>query len=151
MERAREACLRFLEHRPHSRFELLTKLRRKGMSDAVSKQVLDRLTRVGLVDDAAFARAWVESRQRRRPQGRRGLAAELAKRGVSREVVEAVLSEQKETEGDLETALRALEPKKTQLRNLSREAAQRRASQFLLRRGFDYGTAREAVERFLET
>lgn len=150
VERARETCLRVLEHRPHSRLELLTKLRRKGIPDGVSNPVLDRLTEVGLVDDDAFARAWVASRQRRRPQGRRGLQAELLKRGVHRDIVTAVLEDTLNAEDALAAAQRALAPKTAQLRGLAPDAAQRKAAQFLLRRGFDYETARLAVERALK-
>jgi regulatory protein len=66
-------------------------MRRKGVPAAAAEAVLGRLADVGLIDDAAFARAWVESRHHARGLGRRSLAAELKQRGVPGEEVSAAL------------------------------------------------------------
>ena len=58
----REACLQLLAVRPRSRAELGQRLRRKGYETAQIEPVLDRLTQVELIDDAAFAQTWVQSR-----------------------------------------------------------------------------------------
>lgn len=83
---AREICLRLLTARPRSRAELQTALRRRGVPDEVSEQVLDRLDDVGLVDDPAFAEAFVHSQHAYRGLGRRALSAELRRRGVTGDV-----------------------------------------------------------------
>ena len=59
---AREICLRQLAVRPRTRAELAGALAKRGISEEVSAQVLDRYDEVGIIDDAAFARAWVTSR-----------------------------------------------------------------------------------------
>jgi regulatory protein len=144
-ERAREICLSALERRMRSRFELDQILRRKGVPAEVGDPVLERLTAAGLVDDAAFARAFVESRQRSRPRGKRGLSAELRKKGIAPAVIELVLAEREEAENPVEEARRAVAAKLRSLAGKPPALVRQRAEQFLLRRGFDYETIREAL------
>src|SRR3954468_7367912 len=93
MEVAREICLGQLAVRPRTRAELATALRRKGVDDDVAAQVLDRYDEVGIIDDEAFARAWVTSRHHSKGLARRALAGELRQRGVDGETVGAALGE----------------------------------------------------------
>jgi regulatory protein len=97
---AQGICLRLLTARPRSRAELGDALRRRGIPDEVSEPVLDRLSEVGLVDDAAFAAVVVHSGHRHRGLGRRALSTGLRRRGVPdeiiREAVAAVRSEDEE-------------------------------------------------------
>lgn len=86
-ERARQVCLRMLTAAPRTSAQLADAMRRKGVPDEAAQAVLARLAEVGLIDDAAFARAWVESRHHSRGLARRALAAELEKRGVRGEDV----------------------------------------------------------------
>ena len=85
-------CLRLLTARARTRAELEGQLAKRGYSDVVSKSVLDRLTQVGLVDDAEFAEQWVRSRRVNAGKGKRALAAELRTRGVDDEVITATLA-----------------------------------------------------------
>ena len=84
-ELAREICLRQLAVRPRTRAELARALARRGISEETAAEVLDRYDEVGMIDDAAFARAWVTSRHAGRGLARRALANELRKRGVDAE------------------------------------------------------------------
>jgi regulatory protein len=98
---ARDVCLRLLTVRPRTRAELDTALRRRGFDDEVIAEVLDRYTDVGMIDDEAFARAWVTSRHEGRGLARRALAGELHRKGVAPETVGAALGE---LSGDAEAA-----------------------------------------------
>jgi regulatory protein len=112
--------------------------------------VLDRLAEVGLVDDEAYARVFVAERQRTRPRGPRGLAAELAARGIAAEVIDRVLRDAREAEDPVQAAARAAAPKVRSLRGKPREEIRRKAEQFLLRRGFGYETIREALDGLVD-
>lgn len=85
---AQGICLRLLTARPRSRAELADALRRRGVPEEVGEPVLDRLSEVGLIDDAAFAESVVHSAQRHRGLGRRALRTELRRRGVPSEIVD---------------------------------------------------------------
>src|SRR5277367_869513 len=88
---ARQICLRLLTIAPRTRAQLAQALHRRGVPDEAAETVLSRFADVGLIDDAAFARAWVESRHYSRGLSRRSLSAELRRQGVeSDEIREAV-------------------------------------------------------------
>jgi regulatory protein len=96
-----EAAATFLAVRPRSVAETRNRLRHLGYPPAIVDTVLERLADVGYLDDEAFARAWVESRDRARPRGQNSLRRELALKGVERDVVEAVLMERAEPDPDV--------------------------------------------------
>jgi len=144
-ERVREICLRSLERRMRSRRELERVLQRKGIDPEAAAPVLDRLAEVGLIDDEHYARVFVASRQRTRPRGSRGLAAELGQRGIAPEIVARILAEEGESTDPVETARRAVAPKLRSLSGRPPEEVRRKAEQFLLRRGFSYGEAKAAL------
>jgi regulatory protein len=89
---AREVCLRLLTMSPRTRSQLAEALQRKNVPEDVAERVLGRFSEVGLIDDAAFAQSWVESRHRGRGLAGRALAAELRQRGVDDETVKEAVA-----------------------------------------------------------
>ena len=143
-ERAREICLRQLAARPRTRAELDKVLTRKEISAEVIAEVLDRYDEVGIIDDAAFARAWVSSRHQGRGLARRALANELRQRGVDAEVAGEAL----ETldEDDEAATARALVDRKLRSATGAPEAVFRRLVGMLARKGYPAGVAIRAVK-----
>jgi len=90
---ARRILLARLTDQPRTRAELAGFLAAKDVPDEVATRLLDRFTEVGLIDDAAFARAWITSRLAGRGLARRALASELRRKGVSDEVAREALDE----------------------------------------------------------
>jgi regulatory protein len=90
---ARDHCIRLLAVRPRTGSELETALRRAGYDDDVISEVLDRYSDVGIIDDEAFARAWVTSRHHSKGLAKRALAGELRRKGVSDDDVGVALDE----------------------------------------------------------
>lgn len=86
-----DAAARFLEVRPRSVEEVRRRLREAGYRPELVEGAVDRMTALGYLDDAAFARAWVESRDRARPRGARALRDELRRKGVAGADIEAAL------------------------------------------------------------
>ncbi len=70
---------------------LILKLRARGFDRAIAETVVDRLKELGLVDDERFACLWLQSRMRRRAEGRSALLAGLVSRGVGREASASAL------------------------------------------------------------
>jgi regulatory protein len=150
---AMEIAVHFLGSRPRTRWELERRLRRAGASDEVIEATLQRLARLGYVDDLAFARWWAEQRDRHAPRGRRMVEAELRQRGVPREVLERFREEDPQSVGET-AGLPSTEAERAQValaRHLrgrpppDDRAALQRLGQFLIRRGFDPETARTAL------
>jgi regulatory protein len=137
---ARKILLDQLTGQARSRKELSDKLASRNVPDDVATRLLDRFEEVGLVDDEAFARSWIASRQPGKGLARRALAQELRRKGVDDEVAREALDEiEPEQE---EAAARALVRKK--LRSLSRldhTTATRRLVGMLARKGYPAGLA----------
>ncbi|MEV0897357.1 regulatory protein RecX [Actinoplanes sp. NPDC049802] len=143
-EIAREICLRQLAVRPRTRAELAKALVRKEISEEVIAEVLDRYDEVGIIDDAAFARAWVSSRHHGRGLARRALANELRQRGVDAEVAsEALEAVDEEAEA---AAARALVDRRLRTASGAPEAVFRRLVAMLARKGYPAGIAIRAVK-----
>ncbi len=92
-----EAAARFLEARARSIGEVRRRLTSAGYRADLVEGAITRMTELGMLDDGAFARTWVESRDRARPRGERALADELRLRGVDRTVIAEALDERRES------------------------------------------------------
>jgi len=125
-------------------------MHRGGVPAEAVEAVLSRFTDAGLIDDAAFARAWVESRHYSRGLSRRSLSAELRRQGVqSEEIREAV--DALDPEQEVATARRLVERKMASTRGQPPETRVRRAASLLARKGYPPGLAfrliREAIQQ----
>ena len=141
----RKILLDQLTGQARSRSELATKLAKKQVPAEIADRLLDRFEEVGLVDDAAFARDWVQSRQPGRGLARRALSAELRRKGVAPDVIaEAVDTIDPDDEVD---AARQLVRRK--LGSLQRHHDQvvivRRLTGMLARKGYPPGVAYRVV------
>jgi regulatory protein len=146
---ARAICLRALTGAAKTRQQLADLLARRGIPEEAAVAVLDRLTEVGLIDDAAFARAWVDSRQPGRGLARRALRAELHAKGVAAEVAAeavALVDEEDERSAAQDLVRRRL----ASMRRLDRATATRRLMGVLARKGYSGGLAAAVVRDALD-
>ena len=139
-------CLRLLTARARTRAELAGQLAKRGYPDDVSARVLDRLTDVGLVDDAGFAEQWVHSRRANAGKGKRALAAELHTKGVDNDVITSVLGgiNPAAERGRAEQLVRA-RLRRENLSDADDARVSRRMVAMLARRGFGQTMAYEVV------
>jgi len=134
---ARDAALRLLAVRARSAQELRTRLRRKGYEDDLIAETLAALARSGLLDDAAFAQAWVRHRTTGASLGRNRIATELRQKGVERETTAEALAEVTE-EDEYARALEWARRKLPSLRGEDDRAVRRKLSAALARRGYGW-------------
>jgi regulatory protein len=146
---ARQACLRLLTLAPRTRTQLAAALKKRGIPDEVAEEVLGRFSDVGLIDDAAFARAWVESRHHARGLSTRALSAELRRRGVDDDEIRAAVDELG-PDAEVETARLLVAKKLTATRGLSPQARTRRLAGVLARKGYPPGLAFRVIREALE-
>ncbi|WP_034511546.1 regulatory protein RecX [Blastococcus sp. URHD0036] len=146
---ARDLCLRALTGTAKTRRQLEELLVRKEIPDDVAEAVLDRLAEVGLIDDAAFARAWVGSRQAGRGLSKRALKSELRAKGVDGEDAEQAL-ELVDDQDEWDTARRLVARRVPGLRRVDRETATRRLVGMLARKGYGSGLAAIVVREALD-
>src|SRR5512143_781519 len=148
-----EAALRFLEPRQRSIGEVRRRLTRVGYREELVEGAIARLVELGMLDDAAFARSWIESRDRARPRGERALRSELAQKGIDRQTSDEVIADREADapDADAEAAKRLLERNARSIARVADPRARRqRAYALLSRNGFDSETAVSAITEVLE-
>jgi regulatory protein len=137
---AYQRALGLLVRREHSRHELARKLQARGVEAEAAAEALETLASQGFQDDARFAEAFVRSRAAA-GQGPQRIRAELVARGLARALIDAALQT---AAPDWLGLARSLIGRRFPA--CGQEPAQRRrALDFLLRRGFEPGTARAAI------
>ena len=146
---ARAVVLRRLTLAARTRAELADDLVERGFELEVIDRVLDRFEEVGLIDDAAFAGAWVASRHRTRGAARSVLRQELRNKGVDDELAEAALATIT-AEDELIRARALIERKLVSLRCDDREQSARRLAAYLRRRGYGGSIACAVVAEALD-
>ncbi len=147
IERAVQTALRAIEVRPRSIAEVRDRLKRKGFAPETITAAIERLQAIGLLDDAAFARFWIENRQTCRPRGRHALADELRRKGVDAKLVAVALDTSltdNET-GRAEMLARAAMRRYATVADY--QTFVRRLGGYLQRRGFSAATVLPIVER----
>ena len=137
-----QKALHFMSYRPRSSAEVRQNLSKRGISDPLIEETLNRLQSTGLVNDEAFARAWVENRNTFRPRGKPALRMELRRKGLSDEIVQSVLDTQV-NEADL--AFTTARKYARRLTCLEWPEFRQKLSGFLARRGFSYTTLAPVV------
>jgi regulatory protein len=148
-ERARAICLRLLTGTPRTRRQLADALRKREIPEDVAEEVLSRFEEVGLIDDGAFADAWVESRHHGRGLARRALARELRTKGVDSALIDEAVG-RLDTEQEEATARELVERKLRATRGLDRDKRLRRLAGMLARKGYPEGMALRVVRQALE-
>jgi regulatory protein len=147
-QKAYDRAVRFLAFRPRSEAEVRGRLERSGEDQAVIEAVIERLKAQSYLDDAEFARFWVEGRQRFSPRSATALRQELRRKGLDDSMIAPAVAE-------LDAATAAYEAARGRAFRLSSLASsdpilfRRKVGDFLLRRGFDYEVVREVVVRLL--
>lgn len=141
-QKSYDATLNFLAYRPRSEEEVRRYLARRGATQDTAQRIVARLKDSKLIDDAAFARYWVENRDAFSPRSSRALRSELRSKGIDSSTIEQSL-----VGDDAEAAYRAVQRKVRSLTGTDRETFRRKLIPFLQRRGFGYEIAREAVDR----
>lgn len=131
--------------RAKSKGELLSHLKRRGVTEDIANAVLFRLQEAGLVDDAAFAQAWVESRLRSKRLSKAIIAGELRAKGISQEQIAEAIGEI-DSEREYASALELATRKMTSLGGCDSQTQKRRIHGALARRGFGFGVISQVMQ-----
>jgi regulatory protein len=145
LKKAKGYALRLLKLRPRSRSELARKMAGKGYAEDVVADVLDGLTALGFLDDAAFAKAWLQYRLNK-PMGFRRVERELVEKGIPRDVIRGHWDEVRGSYDELEV-VRALAKKRArQYNNIDPLKRRKRVMDYLARRGFQLDVIMKVIK-----
>jgi len=161
-------ALRYLSYRSRSEKEIRDYLKKKmvnrhsglsridsGVDTQVSPQndekfiidaVIQKLKDIQLLDDAAFAKAWVRSRTEYRPRARNIIKLELRQKGISDDIIEEVLADKTEGKDDSTLAQQLLEKRKKRYEGMEKQERYQKAGGFLARKGFSYDVIKSAID-----
>lgn len=147
-EAAREVVLKSLTVCARTRGQLAATLARKGFDEATAMAVLDRLTEVGLIDDAAYAELLVRTRVAERGLAPAAIASELARKGVDSHIVQAAVA-RIDTDQQRQMASQLAVKRARSLTNCPRQVAWRRLTSMLARKGYPAQLVSEVVAQAL--
>ena len=143
-EVAMQRALNFLSYRARSEQEIRANLTRAEIPDVVLEATLQRLRELNLVNDADFARMWIEGRKQFRPRSRRFLAYELRLKGIDEQVAQDALEDQVVDEVE---ALNAGRKIARRLATLDVQDFRAKLGGYLGRRGFSYQAIAPALRQ----
>ena len=147
--RARQICLRLLTAAPRTRTQLAQAMRRGGIPAQAAEAILVRFTDAGLIDDAVFARAWVESRHHSRGLSKRSLSTELKRQGIQVEEIREAI-DVLDPEQEAATARHLVERKMASTRGRPPETRARQAASMLARKGYPPGLVFRLIKEVME-
>jgi regulatory protein len=140
-----DKLLRFAMVRPRSEKEIRDYFRRKKIHESLHKDLFEKLRHFELVNDAKFAKWWVEQRQAFRPKSLRILKQELGIKGIKREVVDEVLGSVVVDEEKMAKEL--LKKKAYKWKTLDPREARQKMCQYLVGKGFSWDVIEKVVPK----
>jgi regulatory protein len=150
IRQAKDQALRYLANRPHSRTELVRKMRQKGFRNRVIDQALDDLEKIDLINDEDFTRLYILNELRLRPCGKLLLSSRLAEKGIARDLYEPLLNKLFSIDKELEIANRLMKKFiKTHSRDQGRKL-QEKLVRYLQSKGFTWEIIQLVMEREAE-
>ncbi len=132
-----DRILKFLSFRPRSRKEITDYLNRKKAGETMIRLITDKLGRLQLINDTEFAQWLIKQRNTFRPRGKQLLKRELLQKGISREIIDEVLSSD-EIKPEIETAGEILQKKLPLWQKLPLQKQREKTISYLGRRGFGW-------------
>lgn len=145
LKKAKGYALRLLKLRPRSRAELVRKMEGKGYEQPLITRVVDELVSFGLIDDAAFAKAWLQYRLGR-PMGFRRVERELLDKGIPKDVIRAHWADVRENYDELELVRGLAQKRARQYNNVEPLKRRKRVMDYLARRGFQLDVIMKVIK-----
>lgn len=129
--------------RPRSKREIFSWFARKKIHESLRERLLNKISEYELVDDEKFTRWWVDQRQQFRPRSERQLRQELLQKGIAKDLITTVLSENEIDETKIARDL--ISQKSYKWDKYNEKTAKQKKSEFLARKGFTWDVIKEVV------
>jgi regulatory protein len=150
LSKAKNYVYRILARRMYTRKEIRDKLVERGYMNEVIQDVIATLERYGYLDDRIYAEEWIHSRIRLKPKGKTALRQELARKGIEKSIIEGALNQAFDESKEADMVLNLARQKVRSYSGDDPSTARRKLQGFLLRRGFDFETVRDAIKQVME-
>jgi regulatory protein len=143
-----DKLLRFAMVRPRSEKEVRDYFLRKKVHESMHEKLFEKLKHLELLDDAKFAKWWVEQRANFKPKPKRILIQELRIKGIDKGIIDEVLGE--EVVDEEKMAKELLEKKAYKWKSLRPREAKQKMSQYLAGKGFSWDVIGNVVSKMIE-
>lgn len=143
-----DKLLRFAMVRPRSKKEVTDYFRRKKVHESMHEKLLEKLKHLELLDDAKFAKWWIDQRANFKPKPKRILIQELRIKGIGKEIIDEILGE--EIVDEEKMARELLEKKAYKWRNLPARESRQKISQYLAGKGFSWDIIEKVTRKMVE-
>lgn len=120
------------------------------ISETIIEMVIERLKVKQLLNDTQFAEDWLRARQTSKKKGQIAIKSELMQKGIAKDVIDQLISENVTEDSEQKLAVEALEKKARSFRLLEVQEFKQKSLQFLMRKGFTYDVAKDVVEEFVK-
>lgn len=151
LQRYLDLIYRYLSIRNRTEKEIREYLLRKNAPLEIIASIISKLYEQKFLDDEKFARSWVAFRARLKPKGKFALKKELQQKGISKEIIEKIFSEENEELPDELTQATALVASRVKrLRSEKIQIIYQKAGGFLMRRGYSWDIAKKTIDSLLE-
>ena len=155
-EKFYNSALRFLSYRPRSEKEIRDRLRIRNQESGIKNltllidRVIEKLKEYKFIDDAEFAKKWIESRLRFKPRSLRLIKFELKRKGVPSEIIESgIMNQESRMGGDLTQAKKLVEKRIGRLRGLDKQEIYQKLGRFLASKGFNWDIIKKSIDEVL--
>ncbi len=146
-EKFYNSALRFLSYRPRSEKEVRDKLISKKATTEIIDKIIIKLKEKKFINDEEFAKWFLESRLRSKPQGIRLTEIELRKKGIDKELIDHLIHNSEfSIQNDLEQAKKLIEKRITRYKGLDRQKIYQKLGRFLASKGFDWDTIKKSID-----
>ncbi len=142
-------ALKFLSYRPRSEKEVRDKLLKVKVPEDLINKIIKKLKDYKFLDDLEFAKIFTRERSLLKLKPARVIKFELKQKGISKDIIEEVFTGSKEEEKDLEKAKEIIQKKIERYKGLDSFKIREKLSRFLVSKGFDYDTIKEAIDEIL--
>lgn len=147
-----DSAATLLTHKTRTRSELVQRLKERGIDEAAVEHAMDKLASYGYVDDAAYAKEYVQSAVMTGRWGRKAVEYKLKEKGLDKSVIEKAMAAYTQ-EDEKELARKQLNAAAGRRQGVEAYKQRRKIFAALARHGFDYGVISELLhaETFDET
>lgn len=149
LSNAKKYVYNILARRMYSSSEIRKKLKEQGYTDEIMDNVISMMEGYGYLNDKTFAEEWIQSRRQNNPKGKIVLKRELTQKGIEGDIIEEVFNQSFDESQQSEIALDMARRKSRSYINDDPISARRKLQGYLIRRGFDFETVRNVVDKVL--
>lgn len=145
-----ESAVHFLSYRARSEKEVRDNLAKKKADPQMIDRVVTWLKEQRFLNDADFAKQWMESRARSKPKSLKLIVAELRQKGVTQEIIDSVVADpETELGSDKDRAEKIARKKYPKYKHLPRQELYQKLGGVLARQGFNWETIKSSIDEIL--